>query len=420
MKSLLKVVTILSLTLSSTVNIIACDQSHAKDNPNIPPTNPDISFDISNLDSINHKLVVYETTRYKDFNNDILNSKELLMLKPKLNGTIKIQYFEKFDNRDITSLLIGPMEVKVVVTITNDTFYFGKTNPLELDLVQGKMDLSQHLTSLNYLLGKITVTPGETYNYLTSQIINAQEFLALRPHLEQYIIEYYDKPNGNSIINNQQNVGSIWVVITATTSPEDRFYQGSTKPLKINLNKTLLNKEITELDGPSRVPMNFNKFFYDWNQLIMFSQQVYNLKTKLVRGYQIHYYDKPNGKDITNQNQDRIKFYVVITDADNDPVYQGSTNFIPVSTGKINISEYLSILEISSKKLFVNTNKRYSDLDSQIRNDWYIKNLHIPIKTNFQIHYFKDKEQYFEITNDYQFANTFYITITTANDDPIY
>lgn len=419
MKKILLSLMTLSIAATPVITVTACNNSGSKIIPTPPGDDKDISKDIVNLNSIDNKLIVHETTRYTDFNNDILNSQEVTNLKPHLGKNIKIQYFDKDLQRDITDLLVGPMQVKVIITVINDSYYHGKTLPLSLNLEQGKLDLSQHLTNLDSLLGKLSVTPGNNYFELSDTISQSKEFLNLDAPASNFIMDFYDQPNGKRITNDPQGFGTFYVIISAVTTP-DNIYEGSTNPLKLTLNKIPLNKQITELDGPSFVPMDFNKIFSDWDNLIMNSHQIIALKTKLATGYQIHYYDKPNGQEITNRPQDRSHFYVVISSANNDPVYQGSTDFISVSCGKMDVSEYLQILQITSQKLAVNPNQQFKDLDKLVRNDWYITHMHMLLKADFKIHYFQDQDMLFEITNNNQTPGTFYISIEAASDDPVY
>lgn len=419
MKKLLAALSSITFICSSSSSLIACSHDNSGGIAPSPKSDKDISKDITNLDSINNKLYIHETSKYKDFNENILNSIELFKLVPKITGTLKIQYFDKDLIKDLTDSVASTTETKVVISISNDKYFTGKTLPLNLNFIASKLNLSVHLTSLDSL-GTITVTPGQSNNSLKSIITNSKEFLALTPKLKYFDIQYFDKPNGNYITNNYQKEGTIYAVIEVSDTNKEKNYEGQTNPLAITLGKAPINKIITKLNGPEGMPLDYLSTFAYLDNSVMHSSQILDLVNPLASGYKIHYFDKPNGQDITNLKQDRTKFYIQITTSKNDPIYKGSTDFILINLGKLQISEYLHTLQISSVKLTVNPQLKFKDLDNQIRNDWYIKQLPFPLKNNFVINYYKDKNMTYEITNDCQTVRTFYITITPAENDPIY
>lgn len=150
----------------------------------------------------------------------------------------------------------------------------------------------------------------------------------LKPNLVKPLIKYFSDEQGKNDISNQlQKVGNLYTLISASVN--DATYQGSTKPIKINLKEDSTTKinlnTITQLSGLD-ITANPSKTY---KQLISNINNFNEFQLKpLATGYQLQFYNE-NNEDITNNKQELekvSKIIVKITSSFDDQNYQGSTN----------------------------------------------------------------------------------------------
>lgn len=194
-----------------------------------------------------------------------------------------------------------------------------------------KVELETLTQKLNDEVSKLSTNISAKINKKNKdldQLINrAIKNLDLSPNLVKPQIKYFtDEQCKNDISNQQQKTGSLYTVISADVN--DRSYQGSTKPIKINLteNSTKINlNTITKLSGLDIIA-NPSKTY---KQLISNINNFNEFKlVPLAVGYQLQFYSE-NNKDITNDKQELenvSKIIVKITSSFDDENYQGSTN----------------------------------------------------------------------------------------------
>lgn len=178
------------------------------------------------------------------------------------------------------------------------------STPIPLTVVVGdnkkvtqKVDLKTLNEKLNDEVTKLTTNipikinkKNQELDQLINRIITN---INLKPNLVKPLIKYFsDEQSKNDISNQLQKVGNLYIVISASVN--DATYQGSTKPIKINLKEdsTKINlNTITQLSGLD-ITANPSKTY---QQLISNINSFNEFKLKpLVAGYQLQFYNENN------------------------------------------------------------------------------------------------------------------------------
>ncbi len=197
-----------------------------------------------------------------------------------------------------------------------------ETQKVELETLNQK--LNDEVTKLTTNIPAKINKKNKELDRLINRIIKN---LDLSPNLVKLQIKYFnDEKCKNDISDQPQKAGNLYMVISADVN--DGNYQGSTKPIKINLkeNATKINlNTITKLSGFD-ITANPSKTY---KQLISNINNFNEFKlTPLAVGYQLQFYNE-NNEDITNDKQELeniSKIIVKITSSFDDENYQGSTN----------------------------------------------------------------------------------------------
>ncbi len=151
--------------------------------------------------------------------------------------------------------------------------------------------------------------------------------LLLEPKLINPTIKYFSDAQGKTDVSVQnQKPGDLYVVITANVN--DRNYQGSTSPIKIDLKEYNLN-DIKQLTGLNLVA-DSSKKFHDFNSTIL-NSDVFKDKP-ISSSAMVVYYEKNSLSEIDSDSSQRSgNFLVVIVANIKEQIWCGKTAEIEIT-----------------------------------------------------------------------------------------